>query len=83
MWSFDMLVWLVLDHGADILGSEGREEAKRLTERYIRWTRGVDWRVPGYMIIKEAQRDKLRTRARKRAGKFDGKRKERKEEKLA
>lgn len=38
---------------------------KRLEE--MRWVLGVDGRTPGYLVRKELQREKLRSRAGKRA----------------
>ena len=76
MWLFDTQVWPVIGYGAEIWVWREREEMKRLQKRYIRWTLGVDWKTPGYMVREEAQRDKLRTRAGKRAWKFEEKLKE-------
>jgi len=44
---------------------------ERMQERYLRWMMGVGWRVPGYMIKEELQRDKLRGRAGRRAWGFE------------
>ena len=43
-----------------------------MLERYIRWTLKVDWRTPGYKVREEAKRDKLRTRAKRRAWRKGG-----------
>ena len=37
------------------------------------WTSGVDWRTPDYMVREEAKRDKLRTRAKRRAWRYEDK----------
>ena len=31
-------------------GWKEREEVERVQERYVRWSLGVDWRTPGYMV---------------------------------
>ena len=67
MWLFDTLVWPVIGYGAEIWRWREREEIESFQKEYIRWTLGVDWKTPGYMVREDAQRDKLRTRARKRA----------------
>ena len=67
MWLFDTLVWTVMVYGAEIWGWEERKEIEGIHERFIRWTLGVDWRTPGYMIREEVKRDKMRTRAGRRA----------------
>jgi hypothetical protein len=42
-------------------------------ERYLRWIFGLNWRTPGYMVRDELEREKMRTRASKRAWKFERK----------
>lgn len=45
------------------MGLEGdRQVASDISDGH----QGVDWKTPGYMIRKEAQKDKFRTRAEKR-----------------
>ena len=51
---------------------DGKKERKqRESRRFIRWSLGVDWRAPGYMIREEVKRDKMRTRARRRAWNYE------------
>jgi len=71
VWLFDALVWTVMAYGVEIWGWKERERMERIQERYLRWLMGVGWRVPGYMIREELQRDKLRGRAGRRAWGFE------------
>ncbi|KAI4472297.1 hypothetical protein M0802_016965 [Mischocyttarus mexicanus] len=71
MWLFDTLVWTVMGYGAEIWGWEEREEMEGVQERFIRWSLRVDWRTPGYMNREEVKRDKIRTRATRRAWFFE------------
>jgi len=71
VWLFDALVWTVMAYGVEIWGWRERERMERMQERYLRWMMGVGWRVPGYMIREELQRDKLRGRAGRRAWRFE------------
>lgn len=48
------------------LGMKGKRETGKNAKRYLKWMMGVGWRVPGYMIRKELQRDKLRGRVGRR-----------------
>jgi len=71
IWLFDALVWTVMAYGVEVWGWREREQMERVQERYLRWLLGVNWRTPGYMIREELQREKLRTRAGRRAWKFE------------
>ncbi|XP_076685996.1 uncharacterized protein LOC143378004 [Andrena cerasifolii] len=73
MWLFDALVWTVLGYGAEVWGWKDREEVERVQERFIRWSLGVDWRTPGYMVREETKREKLRTWAGGRAWRYEEK----------
>ena len=73
MWPFDTFVWTVMGYGVGTWGWQERKEAEGMQERYIRWTLGVDWRTPGYMVREEAKRDTLRIRAKRRAWRYEGK----------
>ncbi|XP_043263555.1 LOW QUALITY PROTEIN: uncharacterized protein LOC122403853 [Colletes gigas] len=73
MWLFDALVWTVAGYGAEIWGWREREEMERMQERFLRWSLGVDWRTPGYMVREETKRKKLRTWAGERAGRYEEK----------
>ncbi|KMQ86815.1 hypothetical protein RF55_14106 [Lasius niger] len=54
-------------YGVEIWCWKEREKVERLQERYLRWVMGVDWGTPGYMVMEELQRDKLRGRMGRRA----------------
>jgi hypothetical protein len=73
IWLFDRLVWTVLGYGVEIWGWKEREEVERLGERYLRWVLGVNARTPGYLVREELQREKMRSRAGRRAWLFEKK----------
>lgn len=65
-------MWTVLEYRAEIWGWRERREVA-MQEKFLRWTLGEEWCNPGYMIRKEVQREKLRTRTGKRAWNFERK----------
>jgi len=67
LWLFDALVWPIMGYGVEIWGWRERSQMEGVQERYVRWVLGVGWRVPGYMVREEVQREKLGTRAGRRA----------------
>ena len=67
MWLSDALVWTVTGYEAEIWGWKEREEVDRIQERFIKWSLGVDWRTPGYLVREESKRKSLRTWAGRRA----------------
>jgi len=71
IWLYDTLVWTVLGYGAEIWGWKERKEVEGMHERYLRWTLGLEWKTPGYMIREEIDRWMMRGRAGKRAWKFE------------
>lgn len=71
LWMFDRLVWTVMGYGVEIWGWKERDSIERLEERYLRWVLGLDWSTPGYMVREEIQRDKLRSRAGRRAWAYE------------
>lgn len=62
---------------------ELKEQIKRIQEKYLRWQLGLNWRTPRYLVRKELQREKLRTRASKGEWKFEERLAEGKESELA
>ncbi|XP_011881792.1 PREDICTED: golgin subfamily A member 6-like protein 1 [Vollenhovia emeryi] len=68
---FVALVRSIMGYGAEIWGWEERERVERVQERYIRWTLGVDWRTPGYLVREEGKKEKVRTWAGRRAWRFE------------
>lgn len=60
-----------MGYGVEIWRWKEREELEKLEEKYLRWTLGVEGRIPWYLVRGELQRDKLRVRAARRAWKFE------------
>ncbi|XP_046142799.1 uncharacterized protein LOC123988066 [Osmia bicornis bicornis] len=73
IWLWDKLVWTVIAYGAEVWGWKEWKEIEGLQERYTRWTLGVDWRTPGYLLREELKRWKMRTRSGKLAWGFERK----------
>jgi len=71
VWMFDALIWAIMGYGAEIWGWRERRQMERVQEKFLKWVLGVDWRVPGYMVREEMQREKLRVRAGRRAWRFE------------
>lgn len=65
LWLWDRLVWAVMSYGTELWGWRDWKEIEGLQERFLRWTLGVDWCTPGYLLREELQRTKLRTRTGK------------------
>lgn len=63
----------------EIWGWKEREKLEKLQERFLRWMMGLERRTPGYMVRKELQREKLRTRAGRRTWGFEERLREREE----
>ncbi|XP_071578809.1 uncharacterized protein [Temnothorax nylanderi] len=70
---YDSLVASIALYGAEVWEWKEREKIERMHERYIRWTLGLDWSTPGYMIREETKRDRMRVSAGKRAMKYEEK----------
>ncbi|KOC71279.1 hypothetical protein WH47_02363 [Habropoda laboriosa] len=70
MYLFDMLVLGVLMYGVELWGFKERAEIEKIQVRYIKWTLGLDIRTPGYLVLEESKREKLRVKAGIRAWKF-------------
>lgn len=77
------MVESVVMYGAEILGWVERQKIERIQEKYIRWILGLDWRTPGYIVTGEGKREKLRTKAGRRAMKYEEKLREGKGSELA
>lgn len=71
IWSMERLVGTVLEYGAEIWGWKERKEVEAMQERWIRWTLGVDWCTPGYMVREEIGKEKFRIRAGRRAAGYE------------
>src|SRR5580765_4995962 len=48
---FDTLVWTVMGYGAEVWDWKERREIEGVHERYMKWTLGLNWRTPGYMVL--------------------------------
>ncbi|XP_051169309.1 uncharacterized protein LOC127286774 [Leptopilina boulardi] len=66
-WLFDALVWSVLSYGVEVWRWREIGKVERMPERFLRWTMGVGWNCPGYMLREELGREKIVLRQRKRA----------------
>ena len=49
------------------------ERVEKIQEKYIRWTLGLDFNTPAYLISEETKTDKVRIEAGKRAIKYEEK----------
>lgn len=47
-----------------------KRETEAIHEKFMRWTIGLDWRIPGYMVNREIGKGLLRERTEKRACNF-------------
>lgn len=54
-----------------IFGWREREDIERVQMKYIRWCLGLERSTPGYIVLEETKRDKIRIKAGKRARKFE------------
>lgn len=70
---FDALVRSIIGYGAEIWGWVERSRIEKVQEKYLRWTLGVDWRTPGYIVRDESKREKIRLWAGRRALRFEQK----------
>lgn len=73
MTLFEALVEGVLMYGAEIWGWREYEELERIQDKYIKWTLKLAKTTPSYVIHLEVKRDKLSTKAGKRALKYEEK----------
>jgi len=71
IWLCERLVGTVMEFGAEIWGWKERREVEAMQERWIRWSLGVDWCTPGYLMKEEIKKDKFRLGAGKRAVRFE------------
>ncbi|KYM97840.1 hypothetical protein ALC62_11465 [Cyphomyrmex costatus] len=70
---FESLVEGVMLYGAEIWGWKEREKIEKLQDKYIRWTLGLDWRTPAYLVREEVKWGKLRTGTGRRAWRYEEK----------
>lgn len=60
-------------YNVEIWGWKERRKIEMVHERYIKWTMGLDRRIPGYMVSEEAGREMMRERAGKMAWRLERK----------
>ncbi|KOC71370.1 hypothetical protein WH47_02415 [Habropoda laboriosa] len=58
-------------YGLELWGFKGRAEIEKIQVGYIKWTLGLDIRTPGYLVLEESKREKLRVKAGIRVWKFE------------
>lgn len=62
----EKLVGTVMGYVVEIWGWKERREVEAMQERWIKWTMGIDWCTPGYMMREEIGKDKFIIEAGKR-----------------
>ncbi|KMQ85134.1 hypothetical protein RF55_16494 [Lasius niger] len=73
MEMFKSLVKSIILYAAEIWSWREEERAKKLQEKYIRWTLGLDFNIPAYLIREETKTEKIRIEAKKRAVRYEEK----------
>lgn len=73
LWLCERLIGTVMEYGAEIWAWEERKEVEAMQERWIRWTLGLDWCTPGYMVREELGKDKFRIGVGRKAVGFEKK----------
>lgn len=68
---FDSLIKSMLMYGAEVWGWKEQEKLESVQIKYLRWVLGLDRETPGYIVLEETKRDKLRVEAGKRAIKYE------------
>ena len=71
MMMFDSLVLGVMMYGIELIGWKESTEMERIRLKYIKWTLGLDRCTPGYIVLAETNREKIRIIARRKAMKFE------------
>jgi hypothetical protein len=73
IWMFNHLVKNILMYGAEIWGWNEYAVIERCQDKYIKWSLGLDWNTPGYIVREETKTKVLRIESGKRAVKFEEK----------
>lgn len=73
MWVFESLVKSKILRAAEVWGWKEEKKIERLQEKYIRWTLGLDFNTPAYIVLEET---KVRIDAGKRVVRYKEKTKE-------
>lgn len=82
MWIFNTLVRSVLEYGVEIWGWEERKELEKIKLDYVRWIYKLEFCTPRYIMEKELELRRMKTRWGIRAMKYEEKIRRRGEEKL-
>lgn len=72
-----------MGYGVKIWGWEKRKSIEKVEERYLRWVMEVDVITPGYIVKKKLKREKIRSRAGRRALRYKKRLEEEKRGQLA
>ncbi|TGZ53811.1 hypothetical protein DBV15_10472 [Temnothorax longispinosus] len=70
---FDSLVGSVMVYGAEVWGWLEHSNVEGVEARYLRWSLGLEKCTPGYVVLEETKRDKIRIRTAKLAVNFEEK----------
>lgn len=73
MKMFDTLVGSVALYGAEIWGWTGDARLDTIKRKYTKWILGLDRTTPNYILKEETKMEKIRTKALKRAIKYEEK----------
>ncbi|XP_043481252.1 uncharacterized protein LOC122510560 [Leptopilina heterotoma] len=73
VWLFDALVWSIISYGVEVWGWSEIGKLESMHEKFLRWTMGVSWNCPGYMVREELGREKMVTKQRRRARNYEEK----------
>ena len=65
MMMFDSLVFGVTMYGIEFLGLKESSEIERIQLKYHKWSLGLDWCTPGYMVLAETNREREERNERK------------------
>ena len=68
---FDSLVLGVMMYGIVLMICQENAEMERIQLNYIKWTLGLDPCTPGYIVLAETNREKIRVKTGRRATKFE------------
>lgn len=63
-------------YAIEISGWTEAEKVEKIQQKYIRWTLGLDFHTPAYLILEETKTDKVRIQAGKSTIKYEEKTKQ-------
>jgi len=53
-----------MGYGAEVWKWKNRREIEEIHERFLRWTMGLDCKIPGYMVREKVKKGMMRGRPR-------------------